>query len=160
MTKSCKLINDHVRTRLPIREGMLNILLKQLESIFKTQPYLESLYKTLFSMAYFGLLRVGELTRGAHPISVSDIHIADNKEKVLFILRTSKTHRRNVPPQTIKVESTRSRLSGHRTQRVFCPYGLLRTYMTFRLRFIMPNEQFFIFSDRHPVTPDHMRKKP
>ena len=112
LTRSCRLINDHMRTRLPIRQGMLNILLRQLEMVFEAHPYLESLYKTIFASAYFGLLRVGELTKGNHPIKVKDVHIADNKEKILFILRTSKTHGTDVLPQTVKIESTNRNKTG------------------------------------------------
>ena len=55
---------------------------------------------------YFGLFRVGKLTESQHIVKVTDIHIADNKNKFLFILRTSKTHDKNVKPQMITVTSS------------------------------------------------------
>ena len=68
LTRSCKLLNDPVKIRLPIKMGLLDAILFELERYFDTQPYLQLLYKTAFSLAYYGLMRVGELTTGTHPI--------------------------------------------------------------------------------------------
>ena len=35
------------------------------------QPYFNILYKALIIMGYYGLLRVGELTSGSHPVLAS-----------------------------------------------------------------------------------------
>ena len=71
-----------------------------------TQPYLAHLYCALFSTAYYGLFHVGEITSGSHPVQVQNVHIGRNKNKVLFILLTSKTHGLYSKPQTIKITST------------------------------------------------------
>ena len=58
LTKACRLVNDRVRTRLPIQKGMLTMLLKQVHKYYgikKNQPYLEVMYRATFSTAYFGL---------------------------------------------------------------------------------------------------------
>ena len=60
LTRACKLVNDHVRTRFPIQCGLLEIMLFEFERIFSTQPYLEKLYKALFALGYYGLMRIGE----------------------------------------------------------------------------------------------------
>ena len=165
ITRSCRLVNDHMRIRLLIKQGMLYVLLKQLETIFQDQPYLEILYKTLFLTAYFGLLRVGEITRGNHPVSVKDVHIADNKEKVLFTLRSLKTHNKDVPPQEVTIESSKfnpylfHKSVKHLAHNRFCPYYLLRQYIAHRPNCLVNTKQFFVFSDRSAVTSDHMRKK-
>ena len=105
LTKACRLINDKVKTRLPIHRGILNVLLKNIPRVFDKQPYLETMYKALFITAYFGLFRVGELTLGTHPVLAKDVHIALNKKKLLFLLRTSKTHGEDVKPQIVKISS-------------------------------------------------------
>ena len=66
LTQACKLVNDRVKTRLPIQCGLLELILFELERVFNTQPYLATLYKTLFAIAYYGLLRPGEITLGPH----------------------------------------------------------------------------------------------
>ena len=106
LTKACRLINDQFRTRLPIQKGMLVVLLEKVEEIYHQQPYLSLMYHTLFSTAYLGLFRVSELTEGQHPVLAKDVHIASNKRKLLFILRSSKTHGRWAKPQLIKISST------------------------------------------------------
>ena len=63
----------------------------------------------MFSTAYFGLLRVGEMCAGSHPILVNDVHIAENKKKFMFLLRSSKTHGKYNKPQQVKITSTKLR---------------------------------------------------
>ena len=88
---------------------MLEVLLKTVTKHFTdiNQPYLVFLYRALFSTAYYGLFRLSKLmsgTLGSHPIQARDVHIGDNKRKMLFALRTSKTHGEDVEPQIVKIE--------------------------------------------------------
>ena len=94
VTKACKLKNDQVKCRLPIHRDLLNIIIKNVKEFFQSngQLYLAILYSALFSVGYYGMLRVGEMTTGSHPVLVTDVQVAENKRKMLFILRTSKTH--------------------------------------------------------------------
>ena len=105
LTRACKLHNDRVLTRFPIQKGLLRVLLHKTESFFegKHQSYLATLYTSMFATAYYGLFRVGEITESEHNISVTDVHIGQNKDKLLFVLRSSKTHGRNNLPQKIKI---------------------------------------------------------
>ena len=131
LTKACRLINDQVRARLPLQRGMVGIIIKQVSRNFADQPYLETLYKALFATAYFGLFRVGELTTGTHPILARDVQIVKNKRKMLFILRTSKTHSKNVPPQMVKIAAVPRNVQLNRFQTGslhFCPYQLLDNF--------------------------------
>ena len=85
-----------------------NILLKtrqHFESEEVNQIFLSVLYSAIFSTAYFGLLRIGEVATGSHPILVNDVHVGTNKNKILIILRTSKTHTEGCFPQSIKITS-------------------------------------------------------
>ena len=54
------------------------------------QPYLEKLYQALFAAAYYGLLRISEVTKGPHCVLARNVHLAQNKHKMLFLLETSK----------------------------------------------------------------------
>ena len=59
LVKGCKLGNDKV----PIKKGLLEMLLFQIERMFDhPQPYLELMYQALFYLAYNGMMRVGELS--------------------------------------------------------------------------------------------------
>ena len=167
LTRACKLINDKVITRLPIKKSMLYVLLANLDRVFTDQPFLKILFQALFSTAYFGLLRVGEITTGNHPILARDVHIADNKNKILFVLRSSKTHGRDAQPQTVKITSKRKdeaeiQKSGNvfmnEKSKQYCPYKLLKAYLEVRGPYHQIDEPFFVFSDHSPVMPVHMRK--
>ena len=107
LTKACKFKNDTVGTRLPIRKYVLRMLVDNLHKIFLPQgqqPYLVTLYKALFMTAYFGLFRVRELTYtdSKHMLKAKDVHIGKKKKKMMFVLRTSKTHWHDQKPQVIK----------------------------------------------------------
>ena len=49
-------------------------------------------------LAYYGLMRVGELTTGDHPVLAKDISVGTNRDKILIYLRTSKMHGKGVHP--------------------------------------------------------------
>ena len=58
LTKACKLINDKVRTRLPIHWKLLEFMLFELGHIFHNQNYLKILYRTMLAIGYFGLFLI------------------------------------------------------------------------------------------------------
>ena len=75
LTKACRLINDKVRTRLPIHKNLLEMILFELERSLKDQLFLKSMYKAMFILAYYGLFRIGELAKSKHSLKAKDIHI-------------------------------------------------------------------------------------
>ena len=75
LTKACKLVNDEVKTRLPIGKGLLRIIIDEIIDRFALQPYLASMYVALVTVGYYGMLRVGELMNGDHTTKAEDIHI-------------------------------------------------------------------------------------
>ena len=104
LTNACKLVNDQVRTRLPIKKQMLEIILNQTMDHYEQQlgqVYLSKLYRALFVSGYFRLLRVGEMTSGSHPVFATDVEISMNKKKVKFTLHTLKRHWRGAKPQIV-----------------------------------------------------------
>ena len=156
LTQACRYVNDSVRMRLPIRKSLLQLLLSKIESTFleeKSQPYFCSFYSALMLTLYYGLFRVSEVTSGtsgSHPILARDVHIGENKDKLLFILRTSKTHWKDSKPQMVKI--SREGTGGR-----YCPFRAIRTYLSVRCKFRLPNEPFFVFADRTLVLVTHFR---
>ena len=164
LVRACKLKNSSVRTRLPIQKNLLFELLAFTEQYYllQNQPYLASLFKTLFITTYFGLFRVSELcmTSSQHAVRVTDVHIGKNKRKFLFILWTSKTHDRSSKPQMIKIsmhgEGSENKTPAKTGER-FCPYEELKNFSEIIPEYHNPQEQFFVFRDYSPVTAMHMR---
>ena len=115
------------------------------------QVYLSCLYQAIFTAAYYGMLRIGEVTSGDHPVKAVDVHVAENKRKFLFILRTLKTHGLGNKPQMIKICGA----TGVRDQH--CPFGILQQFVKVRPSRRNDSEPFFVFADRHPVNPGHAR---
>ena len=148
LVKACKLTNDRVKTRLPIQIRLLEILLFEIERLFDKQPYLEILYKTMLIVGYYGMLRVGEITTGSHPVRAKDVHIGSNKNKILLILYTSKTHGYGSKPQKVKIEQNLAIKPG---KRYFCPFTISRQYLHQRGNYKSDNEPFFVFSNRDPI---------
>ena len=164
LTRACRLKNDRVSTRLPIQKGLLSMILKQVKSDFHKagQVYLATLYQALFSTAYFGLFRVGELTTGTHPVLARSVHIGSNKRKMLLLLQTSKTHGKGNKPQLIKILSKKAKSPAStkckdisNARELPCPFMLLQQYVSQRIPRTTVNEPFFIFHDGSPVTPRH-----
>ena len=152
LTKACRVHNDHFTQRLPIQKGMLGVLIKNTDMWFqaKGQPFLSVLYRTLFSTAYFGLFRVGELTTGEHPVKVTDVKIGENKNKFLFILRSSKTHNKDVKPQRVTISSTAPFIKQREPypeikESSWCPFYLLQAYRQIRPKYKSKAEPFFHF---------------
>ena len=163
LIKACKLKNDKVKTRLPISKGILKKLVHKTKLHFEgpqttnQQPYLSLLYQTMFTVAYYGLFRVGEITKGTHPILAKDVQIAFNKKKLLFKLHTSKTHDKGSVSisSTDKTNESNNKSTTHDVAP--CPYQLMRKYGKLRGPYKGPQDPFFVFKDGTPVTPDNFR---
>ena len=157
LVKSCKLVNDQLYTRLPIQFSLFEQIMFELERMFDKQPYLEVLYKAIFSLSYYGLLRVGEVSNGSpHYIRASDVYVADNKDKIMVLLYSSKMHSVANQPQEVKISGNES--SG-RKQKFFCPFKAMRTYIAIRDEEILTDEEpFFIYSDHSLIPAENLRK--
>ena len=120
LVRSCKMINDKASAKLPIQLPLLEILLFEFGQKFAQQPYLEKLYKALFLLAYYGMFRISELTSGLHPVRAKDVHIAQNKQKLLFMLYSSKNHDAASRPQRVKITAN---ANSHKAGKIFfCPF--------------------------------------
>ena len=160
LANACKIINDQVRTHLPIHCRLLEIILYELIRYFSkdNQWYLEVLYKALFAISYYGLMRVGEVTYSPHVLRAKNVHLASNKDKLLLILYSSKTHDEASRPQKIKITSNRDDKTGHYLHRHFCPFALMREYLNIRGSYVHDDEPFFVFRDKSAVLPSHARR--
>ena len=154
LMRACRLTKDTYSVKTPIQRQMLDkILNTTYDELFKEgQPYLAHLYAALFSTAYYGLFRVGELTESDHAVKVGDVEIGTNKNKIKFTLRSSKTHGKYTCPQSIKISKN---LGGED----HCPFQILRNYLAQRPKARNYQENFFIFKDGSPVTPYHFHSK-
>ena len=115
------------------------------------------MYAALFADAFYGLLRIGEVSAGSHVILARNVHVGQNKNKLLFILETSKTHNKGDKLQMVKITCTPTR-EGVSPNPLYCPFAITKQYLIHRPAAVTDNEQFFVFSDRMPVTPQHVRK--
>ena len=158
LTRACKLKNDMVKTRLPIYCGLLEMILYEVGRMFSKQPYLEILYKTLFALGYYGLLRVGELTHSQHMIKARDVSLGVNKDKILIVLYSSKTHSEGDRPQKVKIVANLQERSERYIHRHFCPFNLINDFIKARgTSYETYQEGFFVFKDKSPVTAEQAR---
>ena len=158
ITRACKVLNDRVKPRLPISSTLLDFMLFELERIFRkgNQDYLEKLFKAMILLGYYGMMRVGELADGPHSLKAKDIFMAMNKEKLLLILHTSKTHDRSSRPQKIKITSNRCAKAAFRNKN-FCPFKVLNEFKLIRGDYSDDNEHFFVYRDGSAVKPATLR---
>ena len=163
LTRACKHINDRVRTRLPIQNGLLELILFEIKRHFikvkHNQVYLAVMYQALFAMGYYGLMRVGELMMSQHTVKAKDVHLSVNKEKLLIVLYTSKTHHKGSYPQKIKIVSNKQdqRKGKYFTMKNFCPFKLVDNYLRIRKECDDQAEPFFVFNDGSPITVNQAR---
>ena len=154
LSGACRLKNDKLKVRLPIKKNLLRLLIKELREFYEDQPYLLILYTAMFQVAYFGLFRVGEITMSNHSIKAKNVHINGDRTKMLIILYSSKTHSKANRPQKVKI--TADRTKGRKTNSL-CPCTSLDTYMQIRGGYDNTNEPLFIFSDGTPVQAKNLR---
>ena len=84
-----------------------------------------------------------------------DIHVGINKNKLMFILHTSKTHNEGMKPQVIKITSQSNRTENPCTMS-FCPFQAIKDYLRVQQRY-RGREPFFVFRDGSPVKANQFR---
>ena len=126
----------------------------------KIKLYLAAMYSTALILAYYGLLRVSEIayTPSKHMIKAKDVHSANDKEKILLILYTSKTHGLESRPQEIRITSNQQNKQEKSNKKRYCPFQLTRRYLRMRGGYAHAAEQFFIFADGSPLSAADFRR--
>ena len=159
LTRACKIHHDRIIQKFPIGRGIMRIIVRKTREYFtkKGQNYLATLYQALFITAYYGMFRVGELTQnsGGHAVTARDVSTGTNKNKLLFILRSSKTHTQGEHPQIVKITGLKGNTSINKND--VCPFKILGNFIKMRPRRLSNKEQFFVFRDRSPVTAANFR---
>ena len=153
LVRGCKIKNDTVVTRLPIRKKLLNLINKELETGEQVNGWsnmVKLIYRTAFLLMYYGLMRIGEITKSQHVVKAKDVFLADNKKKLSLMLYTSKTHDRSNRPQEVKI------FSDGKTDK-YNPVQEISKYLRIRPPYRSENEQFLVFGDNSPVLDSHVR---
>ena len=102
------------------------------------------------------MMRITELVQGSHTLKAKDIHIGQNKNKMLIVLYSSKTHRQESLPQKIRIEALNDNNDFHK-YRFFCPFAVTRNFLSMRGGYKEDTEPLFIFRDGESVQPEHVR---
>ena len=162
LTRACSLENDHVRTRLHISCKLLELILFEVARKYKEQPYLNMLFQAILLLGYYGLFRVGELVTGEqgnqHTAKAKDVYLGVNKEKILVVLYSSKTHSKHNIPQKIKIKPNEKQIKKQsQSKKFFCPFQAMKNYMAIRGDYTHNKENFFIFRDGKHVNHDQVR---
>ena len=160
LTRACRIHNNRITTKLPIKKGLVNLLIHSLQDYYANNPqvYLTKLFAAMFSTTYYGLFRIGEVTASQHVVKAKDVHIGTNKHKLMFVLYSSKTHDKSVKPQIIKIVAIKQGSTSQKEQmQQFCPFHILQDFVQVRKPRYSEDEQFFVFLDRSPVQPHHFR---
>ena len=91
--------------------------------------------------------------------------LGENKRKILFVLRTSKTHWRNVKPQLIKINelptqtSEKTKINNYHSclnTNNYCPFKILQEFVMERPSCKSYDEPFFVFADRSEIHPSQV----
>ena len=117
------------------------------------------MYQTIFALAYYGLFRIGELAQSDHTVLAKNVFSGTNKNKLLFVLFTSKTHDEGSRTQKVKISEVES-MTGNSTVgklRHFCPFKLTNKYMKARGEFEHTEEEFIVMRDHSSVPPSLIR---
>ena len=129
LTRACRLQNDVLHCHLPIHKGLFELILFELQRIYDDQVYLRIWFSAVFCLAYYGLIRVGELAADDHPVRAKDVHMGTNKNKILLVLYSSKTHTRAQYPQKIKITAREDKYSVYNSTNqlgvFFCPFMIV-----------------------------------
>ena len=99
-------------------------------------------------MGCFEYATIADMKSG-HALKAVDVHISRNKNKILLILHSSKTHTKGSKPQLIKIEGSSCGTKGRNGK--YCPFLALREYIRFRRSVRNEDEQFFVYQDRNNV---------
>lgn len=153
--RTCKKLNKRVILREPIHKHMLHFILDALEVELtkRGQPFLLKLYRAIFTMGYYGFMRIGEVVDSQHAVVIRDIKAALNKDTVNVILWSSKTQKAGTRPHEIRIPQVidlKPEFERHSPFKIITEYKKLRPETN-------NNVQFFVFSDGSLVRQHHVR---
>ena len=98
----------------------------------------------------------GTRCRGRPTLGTCTIGV--NKKKILFVLKTSKTHGLNKIPQLIKITAMQKSGVEQKKNTPLCPFAQLNDYVSVRENCKSKTEPFFVFKDHSPIPAAEIRK--
>jgi hypothetical protein len=139
-------VNPKNDNRLPITDILLIRMVQSLNSVISV-PYYRALFRAMFAVAFFGLMRIGEITKtnqGQNVLQLGQVKIS--KDKVVITITKFKHNNGN--PMDI--------LLGAHDQKDICPVKAIHQYLSFRGGHVGP---LFCFPDGNPVTREFFVKR-
>lgn len=134
--------------RMPISLNILQRVIGSLSHICQSN-YEARLFASAFSLAFFGLLRVGELTAetksepGLHVIRINDISIYNNAG-------VDELHLKICSSKTDQLHKSATLVIRQHANSCVCPINLLKLYLQVRQR--VGESQLYIHFDESPLT--------
>lgn len=151
--RTCKLKNDEVRYCCGITKQMTKDLIRAAHRLYEKngQHYLYILYRAVFLTTYYGMFRIGEIADSEHSLKAADVKQAENKNKFLLILRSSKTHGKGDHPHTVAIPQV---VDIPEEDLMFDPSQALREYEALKPK----SNNFFVFQDGSPLKIQQLRR--
>lgn len=115
----------HVDTRLPITISILHKLVAALNTI-ASNVYYKTLYQSMFLTAFYGLLRVGEMTTFPNDKTTHCLKFRDIERHALGFTLIFRTHKYSLPGRVSKVVIKRQPDS------ITCPVLHMQSYLSMR----------------------------
>ncbi len=109
---------DVERLRYPITKGLLIQILKRVDLVART--YFEAtLWGALFTLAYHGMFRIGELIESEHALKTCNLLQEDDMKTLHCIQHSSKVLKPGMRPHVVLI---------HPTGELFCPCKMVNLY--------------------------------
>ena len=118
-----------VDSRMPITPSLLDKILERLAAVCSSS-YEACMFKAAFSLAYFGLFRIGELVADStknygHAWTLNDVRISGHESRLVVNIRHAKSDQGG-KGNTLELKAIPSRI---------CPVKNLGAFLKFTLQF-------------------------
>lgn len=157
LVKAARIKNGKIKMRLPIKLKLLNRMIEELPRIRKlrNQPYLIRMYQAIFAAAYYGLLRISEITGSKHSLKARDLHLGQDRPKVQLRIWTAKNKKRGSWPDDLKIDGLSDCKACHPGSNKRSSFRVCPVHLISRFSAVRPNTpedcQFFCFADGSPI---------
>ncbi len=94
---------DVERVRLPITLEMLTPMLRRVGLVVK-DDFEKLVFKAIFTTAYFGAFRIGELVGSEHAVKNGNVVSSRTSEKVRILMHSSKMSKPGQLPEVVVIE--------------------------------------------------------
>lgn len=130
--------------RVPITQPILSALVDSTRFVFEDQ-YQACLFRTMYTVAFYGLLRISELTQSPsnHTINLDNVTVNKEQGTISIYIPTFK-HSKKAPSHTVV-------LAHNHNQPGACPVHTLLAYLQYRPTSTSP--ALFIHDDGSAVSP-------